>query len=485
MKRFLSLFVAAFVLVTSIPRAAAADVTGTMLVVSARINGGSTSSAAYVKTLSNYPNTAFPISNNTNVLSAATVNQYNPCIFLEQIQIPASKRLGLDGTIGIYFTYFMASNYASPYYIGFTYPNYSSGNTTPVLSGVADENTFLSQQKNKDEWSMVYYDQNSSTKPFPASSIRFSDVVAPSVGSSYTSYSRAISCRINYNLPADDTLSGFQIGHDLMSRHTSIPAYYFGAYYTYTSGGTGPRIGLFMPSFSIVATETPADLVALEGIADAITQQNAILSSYYGDIVSLLNRLYSRLGDLETAANLANTYLQSIVSHITSLDSTVNNIHGLISTYLHFLQDIASSAASIDTELKQFHTDFIDRLDQIIAAINSESPDISDPTDGAQGAIDNFEQLEQGYISSMTDSFNSIDFGTTFDGGFVDGLTLYTNLFMEFWDALGVYAILYTIPLVLGLMLLIVGRVSPVVSPSGGSEGPPSRDSDTGLDVRK
>lgn len=454
MKRFLSLFVAAFVLVTSIPRAAAVDVSGKF---TATFGGKEISaSGTTYQDWSEFTDVSFPLTSNAKY-SLERVNTVGPIAGkLMTVVVPPTQALNVSGSVGVYFSWYIRSVNRDVRY-------FNSG----ISEGLTVD-TYRSRLMASSAWTFYGYDDagaisNGNSKSFDVTWFNLA-------GTSSTN--DTIGMRFSGKLTTERPFSGV-----------------YAACSANVSAGSTVRaandIQLIFPSFSIVATETSADLSALEGIADSITANNQIMNAMYGDIMSLLNSMYKRMGDMEAVETQAVSLLTSISSALGTLNTTTSNIYSVLSTYLHYLENIANTATSIDTELKQFHTDFIDRLDQIIAAINSESPDISDPTNGAQGAIDNFEQLEQGYISSMTDSFNSIDFGTTFDGGFVDGLTLYTNLFMEFWDALGVYAILYTIPLVLGLMLLIVGRVSPVVSPSGGSEGPPSRDSDTGLDVKK
>lgn len=222
-------------------------------------------------------------------------------------------------------------------------------------------------------------------------------------------------------------------------------------------------VTVHIPDFSLVAFESDEIADKLDAIAETLIEQNSILSGMQGAIVNVLNNIYTRTGSILTAQNLTNTRLSTLISSLSRVENDVSDIYALLGVYLKYLADIAISADNIEDEVSSFHADFIDRLDQIIDAINNGVPgtgDTNDKINDAQTAINDFDQLEQSYVSSLNSSFDAIDFGTTFDGGFVDGLTLYRGLFMEFWDALGGYAILYTIPLILGIAFLVVGRVS-------------------------
>ena len=84
-----------------------------------------------------------------------------------------------------------------------------------------------------------------------------------------------------------------------------------------------------------VTTDTSAEAGALEDMADQIAQQNEIMQAFYGDIISILQAMDTKLGSLEAAADLANKYLGSVIGELGRLNGRTQRILDLLSTYLH------------------------------------------------------------------------------------------------------------------------------------------------------
>ena len=243
-----------------------------------------------------------------------------------------------------------------------------------------------------------------------------------------------------------------------------------------------------VPSASIVSTETSADLDALEDIADEIAAGNEILSAVYGDIMELLNSLYSRLGDMQQAQELANAYLFEIAEKLTSLDATASNIYSLLGTYMHYLQDIAETADDIYSELQSFHTDFMSMIELLIGTVQAESDDIQakmeeiynlliaylDNTfasainpdqDQAIGDTNDVMQdsndIENEWTGNMADGWGELNldtfaFGAQFLSAFVWVSSWFTNIFNGFGD----FQQIIIFPLMVGIVMLILGMIS-------------------------
>lgn len=61
----------------------------------------------------------------------------------------------------------------------------------------------------------------------------------------------------------------------------------------------------------------------------------------------------------------------------------------------------------------------------------------------------------------MTENFNKLDISNfTFPTGLVSGFSLITGIFQDIWNAMGEYKIMYVFPLTLGIVLLLIGRIS-------------------------
>lgn len=81
--------------------------------------------------------------------------------------------------------------------------------------------------------------------------------------------------------------------------------------------------------------------------------------------------------------------------------------------------------------------------------------------DQAQDAINEHESVESQWTGSMTENFNKLDISNfTFPSGLVSGFALITGIFQDIWNAMGEYKIVYVFPLTLGIVLLLIGRIS-------------------------
>lgn len=91
--------------------------------------------------------------------------------------------------------------------------------------------------------------------------------------------------------------------------------------------------------------------------------------------------------------------------------------------------------------------------------------------DQAQDAINEHEAVESQWTGSMTENFNKLNISNfTFPVGLVSGFGLLTGIFQDIWNGMGEYKILYVFPLTLGIVLLLVGRISKFAGRSGSSK---------------
>lgn len=81
--------------------------------------------------------------------------------------------------------------------------------------------------------------------------------------------------------------------------------------------------------------------------------------------------------------------------------------------------------------------------------------------DDSNNSQASYDSVEAEWTGSMTDNFNSLNIDSfRFDAGLISAFTLVSNLFSRIWAAMGDFAILYTFPLYLGIVLLLIGRIS-------------------------
>lgn len=148
------------------------------------------------------------------------------------------------------------------------------------------------------------------------------------------------------------------------------------------------------------------------------------------------------------------SYLDQIVQHLANMDADLDTVIQLmrscvdyLNTLVHTTDDIAQNVSGIYDLLKN-------ALAQESAAVSQESQHVGDQimmqTDG-----------ESYWKDKNTENFNSLDIGNfSFDNGLMSALRAVGKWFSNLWESLGPVTIIFTFPLVLGVSLVVVGRVS-------------------------
>ncbi len=129
-------------------------------------------------------------------------------------------------------------------------------------------------------------------------------------------------------------------------------------------GGT-QSFYLYLTSFRVIATETSADLEALESIADGIAAQNGILQAMYGDIIAICNSIYAKTGDMVTAQELTNSYFASIIPVLNDIKDLNTNIYSLLSA------QFAALISAVQTESSNIQASISAQTAALIAYFDS------------------------------------------------------------------------------------------------------------------
>lgn len=231
--------------------------------------------------------------------------------------------------------------------------------------------------------------------------------------------------------------------------------------------GTG-TVYASAPSVSFVSGEA-SDLDALEGIADSIAAQSEIMSAMYADIMSLLNDLYKRLGDMQAVEELTNTYFAQLIPLVNSINTNTANIYSLLQTQFQLLRTlIATESDDIQAAIEKQTQDLKAYFDAVFSGAVGDMPEKSDDLETSVG---DFSSAEQDYQSNASARFDELAASFNgFSGGTLSGITLASTLFTRVWNALGEYSIVYLYPLLLGLCLLLIGRLSRLSGGQSSSE---------------
>lgn len=138
--------------------------------------------------------------------------------------------------------------------------------------------------------------------------------------------------------------------------------------------------------------------------------------------------------------------------------------------FVYFISSSTSYAGSYEYVLRSDgrYTDptaltisFLDGQDVINAQNNKTKDDIN-----------KHEELESQWTGSMTENFNKLDVGNfTFHSGLIAGFAMVSGIFNDIWNAMGNAAVVYVFPLTLGVVLVLLGRISRFGGKRGTEEG--------------
>lgn len=288
---------------------------------------------------------------------------------------------------------------------------------------------------------------------------------------------------ILFNVPDQNELYSYSSGYLLKGRFNIIDDYYptrnitlinssateAFTYSVSSSSSSSQTVYFCVPSISLVIGNSSSELDSLEDIADSLAAQSEVMSQYYGDVMSLLNDLYNRLGDMQSVQELTNTYFATLIPLVESIDGNTAQIHSLLQTQFQFLRTlIATESDDIQAAIAQQTEDLKAYFDTVFAGAVGDMPEKSDDLETSVG---DFSSAEQDYQSNASARFDELAASFNgFSGGTLSGITLASTLFTRVWDALGEYSIVYLYPLLLGLCLLLIGRLSRLSGGQSSSE---------------
>lgn len=173
-------------------------------------------------------------------------------------------------------------------------------------------------------------------------------------------------------------------------------------------------------------------------------------------------RLYQGVNSLGFAfAYVVNTdnvevlsYLDQIVHHLANMDADLDTVIQILRSCVDYLNRISTNTDNIAKDVAGIYDLLKNALAEESAALSQESQNVGDQimmqTDG-----------ETYWKDKNTENFNSLDIGNfSFDKGLMTALRAVGKWFSNLWDALGPVTTIFTFPLVLGISLVVVGRVS-------------------------
>lgn len=204
--------------------------------------------------------------------------------------------------------------------------------------------------------------------------------------------------------------------------------------FVFTSAGNS--VGLVSFGGYVVNTDDQSIVDVVHDILTQVTQINSNTSS----ALTALNSILDQCKALKVDTGNIITLLNLVKNNIVSLNGKVDNIYTLLK------DSLKTESAFVDQKSQQLGEQIMQRVDS-----------------------------EQYWSDKNTETFNALDMGNfTFGDGVVGALPTVGNLFKGLWDSFGDVTLIFTFPLLLGVALVIVGRISRTSgkgSKKGGDDG--------------
>lgn len=268
-----------------------------------------------------------------------------------------------------------------------------------------------------------------------ASTLPISSVSLFEPSSSANSKSDGVTVVARLTNSVSSPVSNVSIYNGSFSADYNAPAWFFAL------TATGDGVHLNVTSFRVVSTSSSAELDALESMAAEIANQSQILSQFYGDIVSVCNQIYQRLGDLQAAQEEANALFANVIKLLNTTNGKLEAINMAMSTYFELLInqlkqegiDIRTAIADAESRLEVYLKPMIDYFNEL-----------EEQTGESASSLPQHKQ--------DIDGFNNDGFGIDSDGQ--TGLTAILPIFTAFSFILSVLGIFVG----LGVLKIIIKK---------------------------
>lgn len=197
--------------------------------------------------------------------------------------------------------------------------------------------------------------------------------------------------------------------------------------FNFTSNGNS--VGLVSYGGYIVNTDNQDIVDVVNDILREVHQINSDTSdlvSFSSSSLSALNLILDQCKSLNADTDTIITILNAVKSQLVTLNGKVDNIYTLLK------DSLKTESAAVDKQAQE-------TADQIMQRVDSE----------------------QYWSDKNTETFEALDMGNwSFGTGVVGALPTVSNLFKGLWDSFGEAVLIFTFPLMLGLALVVIGRIS-------------------------
>lgn len=148
------------------------------------------------------------------------------------------------------------------------------------------------------------------------------------------------------------------------------------------------------------------------------------------------------------------SYLDQIITHLANIDTDIDIVIELFQSCVNYLNKILVNTDNIANDVSGIYDLLKNALAEESAAVSKDSQEV-----GAQIMMQT--DAESYWKDKNAENFKALDIGNfSFDNGLMSALASVGKWFSNIWDSLGATTIIFTFPLVLGVSLVVVGRVA-------------------------
>lgn len=229
--------------------------------------------------------------------------------------------------------------------------------------------------------------------------------------------------------------------------------------------------------FDYLAQYGNTDKYAISGLGmyfvDYTSRYTTASNQWIGGLVGYL------LAWADTGVSAIDDAITDILTHVAKIDGNVQAIYTALQSLLSIAKqikidttDIVKLLQAINSSTTLLQSDVAGIYDLLKNALADESASLDNKSKGTAEKIMQQSDGEQYWMDKNTDNFNALEFDKfSFSNGVVGALSSVGSLFSSVWNALGDAAVIFTFPLMLGIALVLVGRISRQQQRSKGGKG--------------
>lgn len=166
---------------------------------------------------------------------------------------------------------------------------------------------------------------------------------------------------------------------------------------------------------------------------------------------------------------------QDVVHQVNAILDEVRKVNGNLTSTLSVLNEILGQCREIKADTASILSILGLCKDQLVTlngkvddiykllkdSLATESQALDQKSENVAGQIMQRVDSEQFWTDKNTENFDALDMGNwSFGDGVVGALPTVGNLFKSLWDSIGESTLIFVFPLMLGIALVIVGRLS-------------------------